>query len=185
MKINTSDIMAEFKAKQNLINVSQAKRKDITKGYNKRPKKDTYNPYTSYKAKLEQGKLDKFSTRDISYFFRDVANENGVKYVISNIAKDSKCYKLCIERGYTTSEILTMIEFLFTSGQPYLRVETLQPTILISSWCNTIYADSQLWLKDEYDPNKKYNKNKKKSPNREWVGEVPEEDKATIGDWGF
>lgn len=181
-----SNIMAEFKAKQSLVKKEEAP-KDLTRGFNKKPggNRTTYDPYTSYKAKLDLGLLNKFNTRDIAYFFRDVANENGVKYIISNITKDMKCYKVCISKGYSVEELLAMIEFLFTSGQQYLRVETIQPTILMSTWCNTIYADTQLWLKDEYDPNIRFKKpNKHTTPVREWKEPVPEEDRASIGDWG-
>lgn len=189
MSTKRANIMAEFKAKQTLLRQEFSKAnkpKKITRGFDaERPKRGkTYDHYQAYKNKLDNGMIDKFNTRDITYFFRDIANENGSRYVISNITKDMKSFKVCIERGYSIEELLAMIEFLFTSGQTYLDIKTIQPTILMSKWCNTIYNDTQLWLNDEYDPNKRYNNKKSKVSNREWTESVDDEN-ATIGDWGY
>lgn len=189
-KFNTNDIMEEFKKNQNLLKgVSLKKPKqDITKGYSNKPtNRRKYDPYESYRAKLEGGLLEKFSTRDMTYFFKDVANENGVKYVIANIQKDQRCYKMCLERGYTIENILAMIEFLFTSGQQYLDVQTLQPTILISGWCNVIYSDTMKWLDDEFNPSDRHNNKSKKNnvSNREWKEKVSDEEVAEIGKWDY
>lgn len=185
-----SNIMAEFKAKQNLV-AKELAPKQTSRGFDKKPKQPRrttgFDHYSSYKAKLDSGLIDKFNNRDIAYFFRDVANENGSRYVISNITKDMRCYKVCQEKGYTVEDLLSMIEFLFTSGQPYLDIKTIQPTILMSGWCNTIFNDTQLWLKDEYDPKAPRFKNKNVNPgiSREWKEEVPENDQAEIGNWGI
>ncbi|MBO8161066.1 MAG: hypothetical protein H0Z24_05470 [Thermosipho sp. (in: Bacteria)] len=137
--------------------------------------------YDKYKAKLENGNIDKFSTRDFMYFFRDTANSVGIKYVIANIKKDMRVYKLLKERGYTNEEIYNMIRFLFLSEQDYLDKKTLQPTILLSGWCNKIYQDSQDWVNNEYVPTKK-----KKFSQREWNKEVNNNDyEVSIGEWDF
>lgn len=71
-----------------------------------------------------------------------------------------------------------MIEFLFNSNQNYLDKTSLQPTVLISSWCNTIYRDSLLWVDDKYSPKT----SKPKREKREWDRET-ETDNAKIGEW--
>lgn len=190
-----TNIMEEFKAKQNLLKQGLSKTKQIkqstARGYDNKPSKPNrttgYDHYSKYQYKLENGLLDKFNNRDIAYFFRDVANENGSRYVIANITKDMRSFKICQEKGYTVEDLLSMIEFLFTSGQPYLDTKSLQPTILMSGWCNTIYNDTQLWLKDEYNPKAPKFNNTRPNPgiSREWKEEVPTEDVAEIGNWGI
>lgn len=156
---------------------------DEVENIEKRPNhpnpKDTMSRYyASYKKKLEEGNLDKFSTRDMMYFFRDTANENGVKYVIANPKVSMRHFKLALERGYTKEEILSMIEFLFTSGQTYLDKNKLHTGILLTNWCNTIYQDTLLWLDDKFVPNKN-----KKFENREWLNSSVDNDDSNIGEW--
>ena len=88
-------------------------------------------------------------------------------------------FKLALERGYSTEDLLAMIEFLFTSGQTYLDVKTIHPGILLTNWCNKIYQDTQLWLDDNYDPNVTYTKPKL---NREWTDNNTEI-KSNVGEW--
>ena len=145
------------------------------------PSKAQSTQYNKYLAKLEKGELSKFSTRDIMFFFRDTANENGVKYIIANPKIDMRNFKLALGRGYSTEEILAMIEFLFTSGQKYLDIKTLHPGLLLTNWCNKIYQDTQLWLDDKFDPNVKYVHNKPQL-NREWKDDN-EEVKSNVGEW--
>ena len=187
------DILAEFKAKQNLMSNSV----DLTKPRKKMQQQEKpiesrkvlnkpNDPYVIYRTRLENGMFDKFNTRDILYFFVDVAKENGVKYIVSNYAKEQRTFKLLKERGYSVEEILTMIEFLFTSGQQYLDVNRLHPGILLTSWAKTIYADSQLWLDDKYEPYKKqsYASTSKPQPKREFTGDTSKET-VKIDDWGI
>lgn len=135
--------------------------------------------YEKYLAKFEKGDLSSFSTRDIMFFFRDIANDNGAKYIIANPKIDMRNFKLALERGYTTEELLAMIEFLFTSGQTYLEKRNIHPGILLTGWCNKIYQDTQLWLDDKYNPNEDYKKNR---PTREWT-DNNEEVKSNVGEW--
>ena len=135
--------------------------------------------YQAYLKKFEKGELSKFSTRDIMFFFRDTANYNGVKYIIANPKVDMRNFKLALERGYSTEDLLAMIEFLFTSGQTYLDVKTIHPGILLTNWCNKIYQDTQLWLDDNYDPNVTFTKPKL---NREWTDNNTEI-KSNVGEW--
>ena len=187
------DILAEFKAKQNLMSSSV----DLTKPRKKVQQQEKpiesrkvlnkpNDPYVICKTRLENGMFDKFNTRDILYFFVDVAKENGVKYIVSNYAKEQRTFKLLKERGYSVEEILTMIEFLFTSGQQYLDVNRLHPGILLTNWAKTIYADTKLWLDDKYEPYKKqsYASQSKPHQKREFTGDTSKET-VKIDDWGI
>lgn len=158
-------------------------KKDYNIGFDSewtKPVSNKVSNYDRYIKKLEDGKIDKFNSRDFLFFFSDKANENGVKHVIANAKISMANFKTILSRGYTNAEILVMIEFLFTSGQQYLDIHTLHPGILLTNWCNTIYRDSQLWLKDEYNPNAKY-KSKPKTE-REWKDDKPEH-KTGVGEW--
>ena len=75
-----------------------------------------------------------------------------------------------------------MIEFIFCSNQNYLDITITQPTVLSSSWCNTIYRDSILWANDEYEPTERVVTKKERIKKREWQREVTGE-KANIGEW--
>lgn len=179
--IPVSDVFKEFRKNQELISREEIKREDITVGFNnKPPKKSKPSLYERYKYKLDRGNIDKFSTRDIMFYFRDIAKQNGIKYVIANPNKDMRQYRILKDKGYSTEDILAMIEFLFSSNQDYLDKNRLSPNVLVSSWCNTIYADTQLWLEDKFVP-----KNIKKHSKREWTEKVSKEEKAEIGEWGF
>lgn len=192
-KVAINDVMSEFKARQNLMSSTEAKassrnnkplaKSKTTKGVRRTP----VDHYALYQHKLESGNLDKFNTQDIMYFFRDVANENGNRYIISNIAKDKRQFKLLLERGISVEEVLVMIEFVFTSGQKYLDTETLHPGIFLTNWCNTLLRDSKLWLDDKFDPDYKPSKKAPKkdlTKGREWQGSKSESD-TTVGEWGF
>lgn len=98
-KVAINDVMSEFKARQNLMSSTEAKassrnnkplaKSKTTKGVRRTP----VDHYALYQHKLESGNLDKFNTQDIMYFFRDVANENGNRYIISNIAKEAQDHR--------------------------------------------------------------------------------------------
>lgn len=94
--------------------------------------------------------IDDFTTVDLVYYFREIAQENGYKYVIANIQKDMAIMKR-LKNNYSIREICGMIEFLYMSDQDYLDKSRLSPNILASQWVNTIYADMKLWVDDKYD----------------------------------
>lgn len=190
-KIAVNDIMSEFKSRQNLLSnkdvpPTKKAKTETRKGVRKTPT----DPYELYKKKLDAGNLKAFSTLDLMYFFKDVANENGCRYIISNVAKDRRMFKMLLERGMSVEEILVMIEFVFTSGQKYLDTETLHPGIFLTKWCTTLLRDSKLWLDDKFDPNAtKFKQSKATSKSefmkgREWQGSNSDEDIA-IGEWGL
>ena len=152
----------------------------------KKPKKGRPSPTEPYQVflykyeRLEEY-LDKLSTRELLYYFREKAQENGYKYVITNIKRDMAVIKKAKEH-YDNKDICAMIEFLYTSDQDYLDKERLSPNLLVSGWVNSIYYDTQKWLDDEYVPN---SKKPKHTNRREWQEHLPSEDKAKtkIGEW--
>lgn len=180
----TKDLVSDFNSRRQLvkrINEKEAinNQRKIQKGYKRgstTPIKKSY--YDSYKLKFERQEFDKFGTRDLMYFFSDTARANGVKYVEANQMVSMRQFKLCINRGYSPRDIMTMIAFLFESEQDYLDKRSITPNILVSTWCNTIFKDSQDWLNDEYVP-----RTKKKHKTREWTGSKDESD-TSIGEWG-
>ena len=137
-----------------------------------------YSPYDSFKYKYEHLEefIDNFGTRDFVYYFREVSEECGYKYTISNIKKDMAIMKR-LRENYSAREICGMIEFLFRSEQDYLSKDRLSINLLASQWVNTIYADTQLWLDDKYYPNS----TKKKQKQREWS--ESKNDDVKIGGW--
>lgn len=166
-------------------NVNNSRRKPqsstFTKGYNARPKSS--DPYSSFLDKYNhlESTIDGFKTQDLMYFFREKAKESGVKYVIANMKRDMGIFKK-LQENYTPREICLMIEFIFCSNQNYLDITITQPTVLSSSWCNTIYRDSILWANDEYEPVEKTVTKKERIKKREWQREVTGE-KTKIGEW--
>ena len=173
------DLLADFSrtrevVKKNDSNTPVRKTRDFNKSRKTRVAKGK-----PYRDKIESGDIDKLSSKDLLDFFRDLAIKNGVKFVASKPVIDMRNFNLAIERGYSIEEILLMLEFLFESEQDYLDKKRLHPGILLTGWCNKIYADSQDWLNDEYktDSQAKHSK-------REWSEEIPEEDQAIIGEWG-
>lgn len=111
------------------------------------------SPYNSFLKKYGdlENHIDNLGTRDLVYYFREVSEESGYKYMIANIKKDMAIMKR-LKETYTPREICGMIEFLFTSNQDYLSKDGLGINILGSSWVNTIYADMKLWVDDKYVP---------------------------------
>ena len=170
MKVD-KDLLSSFKSSRRTTEPSKEEKPNRTR-------KQNVSPYSSFLFKYEQldEYIDTFGTRDLIYYFRQVAEECGYKYTISNIKKDMAIFKR-LRDNYDTREICSMIEFLFRSEQDYLEKDRLSPNILASQWINTIYADMQLWVKDEYK-NKKTKKNQKQ---REWS--ETKEDNVSIGGW--
>ena len=134
-------------------------------------------PYESFIRKYNDlaDSVDSLTTRDLVYYFREIAQDNGYKYVISNIKKDMHIMKV-LRENYSNKEICVMIEFLYESEQDYLAKDRLSPNLLASQWVNTIYADSQLWLNDEY-----IIKSKKKFKSTEW--DKKDSETTKIGEW--
>lgn len=181
----TKDLMADFNVRRQLvkrINEKEAinQQRKLQRGYNRhdtKPIKKSF--YDTYKIKFNNEEFDKFGTRDLMYFFSDTAKSNGIKYIEANEKVAMRQFKLCMNKGLTPKEIMTMIAFLFESEQDYLDKRSLSPNILVSTWCNTIYKDSQDWINDKYVP-----RTKAKHQKREWTGSKEESD-SSIGEWGI
>lgn len=126
--------------------------------------------YDKYKAKDPL----KYNSRDILYYFKDLAKENDIKFV-SNISLDKR-YMRNIKQlleDYDVLEVLQMYKFLFEAPQTYLKKELLHPGILLTGWGHKIYDDSKLYKKGEYVDNPKLDK-------REYVGDKEE---SVLGEW--
>jgi hypothetical protein len=180
------EVADSFRARQQLIkeNTNNEQKKpnrgfEAVRNQRKTKTMTNTNLYDVFQNKWKNEMWDKFNTRDLMYYFRETANDSGIKYVIANFRIDMSAFKMCISKGHTPEEIITMIEFLFKSEQDYLDVTTITPNIFRSGWVNKIYQDSQLWLNDEYK-----NEKTKKFTKREWTGDT-EEDNSNIGDWGY
>lgn len=133
-------------------------------------------PYDSFLKRYDdlENSIDDLGTRDLVYYFREIAGENGYKYTIANIKKDMAIMKR-LKENYSNREICGMIEFLYTSEQDYLDKNRLSPNVLASGWVNTIYADMNLWVNDEYVPKKA----KKSLKTHEWDKSVAGTDNNT------
>ena len=134
-----------------------------------RQRKTSCTPYELFLRKYNdlENQIDNLGTRDLAYYFREIAEEKGYKYTISNIKKDMAIMKR-LRANYTNREICGMIEFLYESDQDYLDKSRLSPNLLASSWINTIYADMKLWVDDKYIPRGVQAKKKKNIKQREW-----------------
>lgn len=147
-----------------------------------RQRKAPSSPYESFLKRYQnlEDTIDNMGTRDLVYYFREIAEEKGYKYVISNIKKDMAIMKR-LRDNYSNREICGMIEFLYESDQDYLDKTRLSPNLLSSSWVNTIYADMKLWVDDRYIPRSVKNKTKKHKK-REWTESI-DENSSKIGAW--
>lgn len=154
-KVSASDVTDFIRNRRKTIPEKEEKSKK------KRGNSTQYQRFLKKYYDIEKT-MDDFNSIDLVYYFREIAEENGVNYRIANIQKDARMFKI-LKETYENREICGMIVFLFESGQNYLKKETISPNILVSSWSNTIYADFKLWLDDKYVPKKN-----KQRRTREW-----------------
>ena len=162
---NTKAILSEFR-------MSRGQKEELPKETPKPPSRQKKQPNSPYEVFLRkyshlEDTIDDLGTRDLVYYFREVAQENGYKYVISNIQKDMAIMKR-VRANYDNREICGMIEFLYESDQDYLEKDRLSPNLLASSWVNTIYADMKLWVEDKYIPRSVKSKKSKQNTRGEW-----------------
>lgn len=172
--------MRDFSAKVDLKEAYRTLRGQIEKAYIPEPVKrnvtsDYYQSFLKKYRSMDEESIASFNARDLMYFFREKSKEADCKYVIANMHRDMGIFKR-LQSSYSNIEICTMVEFLFNSSQDYLERMGLQPTVLASAWCNTIYSDTVLWVEDKYFP-----KSKKVKPQREWKSE--NKDSVRIGEW--
>lgn len=177
---NTKSIVSEFRSSRNQTTATPPRTEP-------RKKRQTGNsPYESFLAKYRdlENTIDDLKTRDLVYYFREIAEENGHRYVIANIQKDMAIMKR-LRQNYSNREICGMIEFLYESDQDYLDKNRLSPNLLASNWVNTIYADTQLWVDDKYVPKSKKQKKTRKFDDREWNSDKKEDNDNSVvsNDW--
>lgn len=177
---NTKSILTEFR-------MSRGQSEEVPKQITTPPKKNRSNQTSSpyevflYKYNNLEDYIDKLGTRDLVYYFREIAEEKGYKYTISNIKKDMAIMKR-LRANYDNREICGMIEFLYESDQDYLDKSRLSLNILASNWINTIYADMKLWVDDKYTPKSLQNKKAKNVKTKEWDKDVANvKDDVSIG----
>ncbi len=144
-------------------------------------KRNKYEMFLEKYAHIEET-IDTFTPLELLYLIRETAGERGYKYVIANVPKDLHMMKILCDR-YSSREIWNMIDFLYNSDQDYLDKSKISPGILVSNWCNTIYPDSQRYIKGEYSSKgntqiKRIQQLKK----REWSSSE-KTDKKKVGDW--
>ncbi len=144
-------------------------------------KKNKYDIFLEKYTHIEET-IDTFTPLELLYLIRETAGERDYKYVITNVPKDLHMMKILCDR-YSSREIWNMIDFLYNSDQDYLDKSKIGPNILISCWCNTIYPDSQRYIKGEYSS--RINKQTKRAlqlKKREWSSSE-KTDKKKVGDW--
>lgn len=190
-KQSVTDLAASFRESRSQCLVTPVEKSVDSVKNSKRPFKTGYREsrkrnvssdrYSSFLEKYEdlENTVDSFTTHDLMYFFREKAREAGYKYVVANMKRDLGIFKK-LQDNYEVREICLMIEFIFCSDQNYLDKDRTQPTVLVSTYCNTIYRDSIAWANDEYVP---YEKTGKRQAVREWTGDKSS-DEAVVGDWG-
>lgn len=121
----------------------------IVSGY----KSESLKNFEARYSKIDDDIIEKFDTLDFVYYFQAKSEEFGVKYWVRNIARDRAVFRKLREH-YTNKEITEMIDFVYLSNQNYLEKNRLAPTVLVSGWNPTIFADSQLWKEGKYKPKK-------------------------------
>ena len=176
---NKSKLMDEFRSVRHQYTEPPKQDEIMSRGYSKSNRRD---PYELFLVKYNNSEkyIDKLRTRDLVYYFREFAKEVGVKYTVTNIKKDMAIFKR-LQQEYDIKEICGMIEFLYKSEQDYLEKDRLSPNVLASGWVNTIYADTKLWINDEYIP--KSHKKAHKVTKHEWSEPINSETKSSIGEW--
>lgn len=181
----------QFKADLN------TKQKQISRGFDKveqarkeRKVHSTTNHYTKYVEKLKEHRYEDFTSRDILFFFKDYTKKEGIPFY-SNLQQDIK-YMANIKQAmntYSKQELLGIIQFIFISDQDYLDKRKVSPSILCSTWMNTLYADASDFANGEYVPksqkkklylNKKVDKFKEE---REWQGDRVVNDQSNATKW--
>ena len=176
---NTKSVLTEFRMSRG----QSEKPAPPTTAPPTKERRSANTPYESFVRKYNnlEETVDKLGTRDLVYYFREIAEECGYRYVISNIKKDMAIMKR-LRSNYSNREICGMIEFLYESDQDYLEKDRLSPNLLASQWVNTIYADMKLWVDDKYIPRSVKTKRKNNTKTKEWDKDVANiKDDVNIG----
>lgn len=170
---SVTNLLASFRQMRGQVNVDSLYHKSRN-STRKMPKRNNFDRYLLKIQNLEEN-IDSFNAVDLAYYFMDMASASGVKYVLANKGMVYGSLKNAL-KNYKPRELCLMIEFLFSKEQDYLNKDTLQPTILVSGWCNKIYHDSILWADDKYVP-------VPKKVGREWEKSGDKNSDVKIGEW--
>lgn len=116
VKNDVKDIISSFRSSRGQ---STAPPKQTTPPY--RGRKKSLSPYDAFLRKYAdlENCIDDLGTRDLVYYFREIAEESGYTYMIANMKKDMAIMKR-LRENYSNREICGMIEFMYTSEQDYL-----------------------------------------------------------------
>lgn len=179
-----------MKVSKELLDSFRESRNQVTEFYeeqkhNRREgaKKATLTKRQSFLKKYEdlENTIEEFNSNDLVYYFETKSQEANKPYIVANMAKDSKIMKR-LQKDFSNEEILVMIEFLFFSGQTYVKDLTIN--VLASSWINTLKNDAKKWLNGEFDPTKsKTSKKKMIKKVREFKREDDEDNVEIGGGW--
>lgn len=168
-----------------------------TKNHKLKTLKESTNKREKAKRKREKArdilviKLDNyeeeipnFTTDDIIHYFAYLYEETNKRPYYISWARD-RTHVVRLREAFDNLSICLMIEFLFNSDQTYLNKRDVAIGVLSSGWSNTVLADSELWVNDEYDDSKRFNRNKKKTVKREndWVTNESSSPTTKIGEW--
>ena len=145
------DLVDEFRKERGQVNErpDTIHHNKVAPGYKSESQKSFERRYHNLDDRIIEG----FDTLDLTYYFKEKSKEYGVTYWVRNITRDRAVFRKLREH-YTNKEITDMIDFLYMSDQNYLDKNRLAPTVLVSGWNPTIYADSRLWLEGNYKPKK-------------------------------
>lgn len=179
-----------MKVSKELLDSFRESRNQVTEFYeeqknNRREgaKKATLTKRQSFLKKYAdlENTIEEFNSNDLVYYFETKSQEANKPYIVANMAKDSKIMKR-LQKDFSNEEILVMIEFLFFSGQTYVKDPTIN--VLASSWINTLKNDANKWLNGEFDPTKsKTSKKKMIKKVREFKREYDEDNVEIGGGW--
>ena len=179
-----------MKVSKELLDSFRESRNQVTEFYeeqkhNRREgaKKATLTKRQSFLKKYEdlENTIGEFNSNDLVYYFETKSQEANKPYIVANMAKDSKIMKR-LQKDFSNEEILVMIEFLFFSGQTYVKEPSIN--VLASSWINTLKNDAKKWLNGEFDPTKsKTSKKKMIKKVREFKREDDEDNVEIGGGW--
>lgn len=123
---------------------------------------------------LEDESYGEFNEKDWFQYFILKGEEQGVKYLARNYAKDYTIIKSILSE-LSWVELKLMIDFVWESNQDIQPKQTLGIWIMSKGWINTIYQNSLLWRDGKYRP--------KSAPthNREWIAEASTKSSESIG----
>lgn len=118
-----------------------------------------------FMQKLADELFSQFDHKDWFQYFVHKAQEQNVKYLTRNYAKEYAIIK-SIMGEMTWRELKDMIDFVFDSNQDMVEKRTVGLWILSKGWINSVYQNTLLWKEGKYKP--------KTAPkrNREWQPEV-------------